>query len=69
MKNFMLDYLNSVSNTDIKNLEVFTFTTGGNKRRFNGNILEFYCHSETYGDYWKEDPTKYNALLNCKIAR
>jgi len=69
MINFMLEHLNKTSGTNIKNLEVFTFTTGGNLRRFNGNRLEFYCKTATYGNCWKEDPTKYNVLLDCKISK
>lgn len=69
MDNFMLDYLNKKSNTNIKNLQNFTFTTGGNTRRFNGNILEFWCRTATYGNYWKKDPTNYNVLLDCTISK
>lgn len=69
MTNFMLNYLNEKSGTDIQNLQVFNFTTGGLIRRFNGDTLEFLRTTVTYGDEWVEDNTKYNALLDARIAK
>ncbi len=66
MNNPILNLLNKNSDTNIKEKEVFTFTTSSLKRRFNGLVLEFYRNSN-YLEGWTRDNTNYNTLLKVKI--